>query len=321
MSEITVDYTQSLDHLEQLGALSVKIKGLSDGSVSDYPAITARFGTLLSQFHCDTIAQLKGLVVSDIDTSVHTALKTLVASQLSVTASIRAAIAGNDGSVEALPKPHPAYHKPRSVVEQPAPDLLYLLLLRPSNQTLFGSIDSNVTQLLKDLATNLGIFNHALGRVTPQSTPQVLAEIKFEIEALIDSPPENILRSWLSASSVVSGGRSHKRIVALADLSAKQAELVRNNDWYPNLVDLLSKLPESNRLFGKHDPELQYALNAVEHRLRDLEFNPCKSVPAYIAQLVSEYGYLVAECVTSIHALVSIRSLLIKKFNEVKQPS
>lgn len=318
MSALNVDFTHTLDNIDQLSSLRGKLANLT-GPLTNYPTLTARFGTLVSKLGGQTVEQLREQIEQSFDSSVNDAFLAISASQRVRLESVRALIAADDEKAPEVTGEFDRYYKQRNLPDNETPDLLYMLLMRPTNQSVYAQLDKYAALILQKTAAHLNVFTNRLERVTAQTTTEVLAEIKFELEAVIDRAPEEELRAWLEKTSVCCGGRMHKRIMSLLATAEKQAELVRPNEWYPNWFNMLAKLPEASRLFGKHETEVTTALNIVESRLVDLAHLKTEKTPAYLAQLVAEFGHQVSEAMNSVHALLSIRSLFIQKFNDVKE--
>jgi len=318
MSELNVDFTHSLDNIDQLSSLRGKLGNLA-GPLTNYPNLTARFGTLLTKLGGQTVEQLREQIEQSFDSSVNDAYIAIAASQRVRVGDIRALISANDAKAPEFADSYDRYYKQRNLEDRTTPDLLYMLLMRPTNQTVYAQLDKYAIVILQKLARNLNVFTNRLERVTAQTTTEVLAEIKYELESITDHPPEEELRAWMEKTGVCCGGRIHKRLLVLLQTAERQAAIVRPDDWYPNWFTMLSKLPEASRLFGKHETEVTTALNVVEARLVDLAHLKTEKTPAYLAQLVAEFGHQVSEAMNSVHALLSVRSLFIEKYNDVKE--
>lgn len=318
MSALNVDFTHSLDNIDQLSSLRGKLGNLT-GPLTNYPTLTARFGTLVSKLGGQTVEQLREQIEKSFDESVNDAYLAISASQRVQVETLRALIASDDEIAPEVSGEYDRYYKQRNLPDHETPDLLYMLLMRPTNQNVYAQLDKYAALLLQKTAAHLNVFTNRLERVTAKTTTEVLAEIKFELEAITDRAPEEELRTWVEKTSVCCGGRVHKRIMALLTNVEGQAAMVRPNEWYPNWFAMLAKLPEASRLFGKHETEVTTALNLVESRLVDLAHLKTENMPAYLAQLVAEFGHQVSEAMSSAHALLSIRSLFIQKFNDVKE--
>lgn len=318
MSELNIDFAHTLDNIDQLSSLRGKLRNLS-GPIANYPAIGGRFATLVQKLGGQTVEQLRDNIESSFDDSVNTAYVAIAASQRVRVAQAIDLITKDDSIAPAIEGSYEKYFKPRSVVENATPDLLYMLLLRPTNQTVYAQLDKYAVVVLQKLAQQLSLFTNRMSRVTESTTTEVLAEIKFDLEALTDAPPEGELRAWIDKTSVACGGRIHKKLVSLLKTSTVQASAVRAESWYSNWFELLSKLPDASRLFGKHETEVTAALKLVDSRLVELSHLKTQKTPAYLAQLVAEFGHQVSEAMDSVYALLSIRSLFIEKYNDVKE--
>lgn len=316
MSDLTLDYTHSLDRVDLISTLLVKLRDIKDGSAN--PKLVSRIVELFPNFSGFSVEQARDEIMAQYDSTILMALKSIMSTQRASVCCIRALINQNNAVAPTVDAPFDRYYKQKNLLERKAPDLLYYLLMRPTNQYVFGSLDQQIKAVVRGLRSNIHAFVTTLDRVRAETKPQVLAEVKYEIEALIDNSPENVLRGWLDKTDVCSGERPNRRVKTLLGLSLKQAELVRCDEWYPDWFKVLSKLPDAGNLFGKHDASILKSLDGVDDELGLISTVTCSNVPPYIGQLIAEFGYQVYETLETIQNLVSIRSLFIKKYNDVK---
>jgi hypothetical protein len=317
MSDVTLDYTHSLDRVDLISGLLVKLRDIKDGNANN-PGLLKRIVELFPSFGGFSIEQARDQIMSQYDTTIAETLKTVSSSQRASVACIRALIYQNNSVAPTVDAPFDRYYKQKNLADRTSPDILYLLLMRPTNQFVFGSLDQQISTVLHGLRSNIRGFVGALDRVRDESPVQVLAEVKYELEALVDNSPENKLRAWLDKTTICTGGRPNRRVKTLLELTTKQANLVRPDEWYPNWFNTISKLPEANGLFGKHETSILKTLEGLDEELGLLASVKCSKVPPYIGQLIAEFGYQVYETLETIQNLVAIRSLFIKKYNEVK---
>lgn len=317
MSDITLDYTHSLDRIDLISGLLVKLRDVKDGNTNN-PGLLSRIAELFPGFGGFSIEQAREQIMSQYDTTIADTLKKVSSTQRASVACIRALIYQNNGTAPTVDAPYDRYYKQKNLADRKTPDLLYLLLMRPTNQSIFGSLDQQISTVIQGLRSNVRGFVGALDRVRDESPVQVLAEVKYELEALVDNSPENKLRAWLDKTTVCAGGRPNRRVKTLLEITTKQADLVRPDEWYPNWFTMISKLPEAAGLFGKHETSILKSLEGLDEELGLLSTVKCSTVPPYIGQLIGEFGYQVYETLETIQNLVAIRSLFIKKYNDVK---